>query len=62
MQHEVSEPVQESSTTEVCHPQGPQVHRCVGRGANLLYMILITLLLIFVLCIVTFFAPSKSLS
>ena len=48
MQHEVSEPVQESSTTEVCHPQGPQVHRCVGRGVNLLFIILIIILLIFV--------------
>ena len=48
MQHEVSEPVQESSAAEVCHPQGPQVHRCVGRGVNLLFIILIIILLIFV--------------
>ena len=34
VQHQVSEPVQEGSTTEVCHPQRPEVHPSLGWGAQ----------------------------
>ena len=34
MQHQVSEPVQEGSPAEVCHPQRSEVHPSVGGGAQ----------------------------
>ena len=34
VQHQVSEPVQEGSPAEVCHPQRSEVHPSVGGGAQ----------------------------
>ena len=34
VQHQVSEPVQEGSTTEVCHPQRPEMHSSLGGSAQ----------------------------